>query len=207
MLLALIRHGQTDWNLTGRMQGRTDIPLNDTGRAQALAAAVPLAAEPWDVVVSSPLDRARETAAIIARELDLPVGGAYDELIEQDFGEAEGTLVSELDVRWPKRDFADMEPDVEVGPRGIRGLDRIAVDHPGARVLAVAHGTLIRFTLAAISGHDPRHFPRLDNASSSFVRFDDAWGVVTVGGAPAGEVLGVVETAMAEADARLGVAS
>ncbi|MGW9182427.1 histidine phosphatase family protein [Agromyces sp. NPDC055661] len=206
MLLALIRHGQTDWNLAGRMQGRTDIPLNETGRAQALAAAAPLAAEPWDVVVSSPLDRARETAAIIARELDLPVGGAYDELIEQDFGEAEGTLVSELDVRWPKRDFADMEPDVEVGPRGIRGLDRIAVDHPGARVLAVAHGTLIRFTLAAISGHDPRHYPRLDNASSSYVRFDDAWGVLTIGGAPAGEALGVVEAAMAEADARLGVA-
>ena len=80
------------------------------------------------------------------------------------------------------------------------------MDHPGARVLAVAHGTLIRFTLAAISGHDPRHYPRLDNASSSYVRFDDAWGVLTIGGAPAGEALGVVEAAMAEADARLGVA-
>ena len=95
-----------------------------------------------------------------------------------------------------------------VETRGIRGLESIACDHPGRRVLAVAHGTLIRYTLAAISGHDARHYPRLDNASSSVVRFDaDAWGVVTVGGAPADAVLAEVEAAMAEADARLRIAS
>ncbi len=208
MLLALIRHGQTDWNLAGRMQGRTDIPLNDTGRAQALAAASALAAEPWDAVVSSPLGRARETAAIIAGELRLPLGGAYDELIEQEFGVAEGVLVSELHARWPNRNADGMEPDAEVGPRGIRGLERIAHDHPGRRVLAVAHGTLVRYTLAAISGHDARHYPRLDNLSSSYVRFGgDAWGVVTVGGARVDEVLAEVEAAMAEADERLRIAS
>jgi uncharacterized phosphatase len=190
MLLALIRHGQTDWNLDGRMQGRTDIPLNDTGREQALAAASALSHRPWDAVVSSPLWRARETAEIIATELDVPLGGGYDELIEQDFGTAEGTLVAELDIRWPDRDFAGKEPDDEVGARGIRGLERIGRDHPGARVLAVAHGTLIRYTLAAITGHDARHYPRLDNASSSFVRFDGVgWHVLTVGGVDAAEVL------------------
>ena len=80
----------------------------------------------------------------------VPLGAGYDELIEQDFGAAEGTLVAELATRWPDRDFADKEPDHEVGPRGIRGLELIARDHPGARVLAVAHGTLIRHTLAVI---------------------------------------------------------
>jgi uncharacterized phosphatase len=184
MLIALIRHGQTDWNLAARMQGRTDIPLNETGREQALVAASVLENEPWDAVVSSPLGRARETAEIIARALGVPIGGSYDELIEQDFGAAEGTLVAELATRWPERDFADKEPDEEVGPRGIRGLERIALDNPGARVLAVAHGTLIRHTLAAISGHETRHYPKLDNASSSMVRFTDAsWRVLTVGGA------------------------
>jgi probable phosphoglycerate mutase len=190
MRLALIRHGQTDWNLAGRMQGRTDIPLNDTGREQALAAASALAAEHWDAVVSSPLVRARETAELIAAAIDVPLGASYDELTEQDFGAAEGTLVAELDARWPDRDYADKEPDEEVGPRGIRSLDRIALDHPGSRVLVVAHGTLIRHTLAAISGHEVRHYPRLDNASSSIVRFADAaWQVLTVGGVDVAHVL------------------
>lgn len=190
MLIALIRHGQTDWNLAARMQGRTDIPLNDTGREQALVAASVLENQPWDVVVSSPLDRARETADIIGRALGVPLGASYDELTEQDFGAAEGTLVAELATRWPDRDFADKEPDEEVGPRGLRGLERIALDHPGARVLAVAHGTLIRHTLASISGHETRHYPKLDNASSSFVRFTDAsWRVLTVGGVDIVDVL------------------
>lgn len=194
MLLALIRHGQTDWNLHGRMQGRTDIALNDTGRAQALAAASALANEPWDAVVSSPLVRARETAEIISATLGVPLGGSYDELVEQDFGAAEGTLVAELLERWPDRDFAHKEPDHEVGPRGMRALERIGLDHGGARVLAVAHGTLIRHTLAEITGHEARHYPRLDNASSSFVSHADAaWHVLTVGGAELADVLPVLE--------------
>ncbi len=199
MVLALIRHGQTDWNLAERMQGRTDIPLNDTGREQALAAASALAGESWHVVVSSPLLRARETAEIIAAHLGVPLGASYDELVEQNFGVAEGTHVAELDTRWPNRDFEGKEPDEEVGPRGIRGLERIARDHDGARVLAVAHGTLIRHTLAAITGHEPRHYPKLDNASSSFVRFTDAsWRVLTVGGVDYAEVLPALDERAAE---------
>lgn len=204
MLLALIRHGQTDWNLAGRMQGRTDIPLNDTGREQALAAASALAAEPWDAVVSSPLGRARETAEIIASAIGVPLGSPYDELIEQDFGAAEGTLVADLDARWPDRDFAGKEPDHEVGPRGIRALERIARDHGRARVLAVAHGTLIRHTLAAITGHDARHYPRLGNASSSMLRFSDAsWQVLTVGGAEFADVRRGLDIAAEEHAMRL----
>ena len=196
MRLALIRHGQTDWNLNGLMQGRTDIPLNDTGRAQAGAAAAIIAASEWDLVVSSTLGRARETAAILADGLGLPVAGAYEELVEQDFGAAEGTLVAEIDVRWPGRDFERKEPDHEVGPRGIRGLDRIAADHAGARVLAVAHGTLIRHTLAEMSGHDARHYPRLDNLAVSEVRrADAAWQVLTVGGTPFDEVRRALDAA------------
>lgn len=194
MVLSLIRHGQTDWNLAGRMQGRTDIPLNATGREQARAAAALLGDHPWHAVVSSPLGRARETAQIIADHLEVPFGGSYDELIEQDFGVAEGTLVSELDARWPNRDFEGMELDEEVGPRGIRGLERIVLDHDGGNVLIVAHGTLIRHTLATITGHEPRHYPKLENASSSLVeRGDVGWNVRTVAGVDFAEVLRGIE--------------
>ncbi|MBM7503831.1 histidine phosphatase family protein [Agromyces aurantiacus] len=190
MRLALIRHGQTDWNLRGLMQGRTDIPLNLTGRQQARAAATGIDRARWDLVVSSTLGRARETAAILAAELDLPVAGAYDDLVEQDFGVAEGSSVAEIDVRWPGRAFEGKEPDDAVGPRGVRALERIAVEHAGARVLAVAHGTLIRHVLGELSGHDPRSYPRLDNlAVSELERAGAAWLVRTVGGVPYADVL------------------
>jgi uncharacterized phosphatase len=205
MLLALIRHGQTDWNQALRMQGRTDIPLNDMGREQARLAASALAAEPWDVVVSSPLTRARETAELIATTLGVPLGGSYDELLEQDFGVAEGTPVSELHERWPDRDWPGKEPDDEVGRRGVRGLERIALDHPDLRVLAVAHGTLIRHTLAEISGHDARRYPKLENASSSYVdRADAAWRVRTVGGVAFADVLVGLEAGDFEAQRLAG---
>lgn len=189
MVIALIRHGQTDWNQAALMQGRTDIPLNETGRAQARDVVAELAGSDWDVVVSSPLSRARETAAIIADGLGLELGPAIDELTEQDFGVAEGMLVSDVRERWPDRDIPDAEPDEAVGERGLRALARISADYPGRNVLAIAHGTLIRRTLALITGHDAHDYPRLDNVSSSWVNLDgDDWAVLTVGGAPYDEV-------------------
>ena len=190
MHIALIRHGQTDWNLQGLMQGRSDIPLNETGREQARVAASALSSEPWDAVVSSPLVRARETAELIGSALRVPLGASYDELIEQEFGEAEGVPVADLGARWPDRDFEGKEPDEAVGPRGIRALERVASEHADSRVLVVTHAMVIRHTLAAISGHAERRYPKLENASSSYVRFTDAsWRVITVGGVAFSDVL------------------
>jgi len=201
VMLALIRHGQTDWNFAGRLQGRTDIPLNAVGRAQARAAASAYAGGYWEAVVSSPLGRARETAEILADALDLPFTGTYDELVEQEFGEAEGVAVSELSTRWPDRAFPGKEADHEVAVRGVRGLHRIAADHEGSHVLAIAHGTFIRHTLSSISGHDARHYPRFDNLSSSVLQFANAaWHVRTVADVPYLEASLAIERRAAEAE-------
>ena len=70
-VLGLLRHGQTDWNIDFRLQGITDIPLNETGIGQARDAARAIDSNEWDLVVSSPLGRAIETAEIVSKENDL----------------------------------------------------------------------------------------------------------------------------------------
>ena len=107
-LLALIRHGPTAWNRDRRLQGRADIPLDDAGRAQVRAGAPPagLAAFDW---VSSPLVRARETAALLAGRA-VPVSSA---LAEMDWGD------------WEGRRLADLRrgPDPQMAANEARGLD------------------------------------------------------------------------------------
>jgi broad specificity phosphatase PhoE len=87
--LLLVRHGETDWNAEGRLQGHTDMPLNDLGRRQARALADELAGDGIEAVYSSDLARASETAEIVAERLGLPVGLDPD-LREKDWGTWEG---------------------------------------------------------------------------------------------------------------------
>lgn len=187
MTYALVRHGQTDWNLEGRMQGVSDVPLNDTGRGQVRTAAELLADEHWDAVVSSPLVRARETGAIIAERLGLELGPAFAEFGEQDFGVAEGLFVHEIADRWPDWRMPGKEDDLEVGPRGIRGLELVRAEYGDADVIIAAHGTLIRYTLATLQGVHYDALPDLENGARSSLRFDeDSWRVLTVGGVEVG---------------------
>lgn len=179
---AFIRHGQTDWNLNDKLQGASDIPLNDTGRQQAVEAAAALAGGPWTAIVSSPLSRARETASIIAERLGLELGPAYPELIERDYGPLEGAPSSANMAAYPKRDYPDAEPLADVVARGRAGLAKVAADYPDADVLIVCHGTLIRYTLADLAG---RTVPGILNGSvSTFSLAGDVWTVETVNGSP-----------------------
>lgn len=114
MNLYLIRHGETDWNREGRRQGHTDIPLNDTGRAQSRHAAALLGKLCPEVshIFTSPLCRASETARIIAQELGWDPGKIRLEplLIERHFGESEGLLPEERAARFPDDQYSGMEP-------------------------------------------------------------------------------------------------
>ena len=105
--LTLIRHGETDWNRARLIQGSTDIPLNETGRAQARQTAERLRGALEDPtaarIVSSDLSRARETAQIIADQWGSEAPLAYSALRERAYGEAEGLTVDDFAVRWGTR--------------------------------------------------------------------------------------------------------
>ena len=98
--LILWRHGQTDYNLQGRIQGQVDIPLNDTGRQQAQRAADDIAALGPTRIVSSPLVRARDTAEVLASLTGLSVEIAPG-LVEKSFGTWEGLKAADIKKQWP----------------------------------------------------------------------------------------------------------
>jgi probable phosphoglycerate mutase len=150
---ALVRHGQTDWNAQRRLQGSTDIPLNDVGRGQARDAVAVLSGQEWDAIVSSPLGRAAETANLIADGLGLSVARHIPELTERSFGPAEGLQAGpELDALRIPGGFRGAESEDEAASRGLAALETLAEEFRGRRVLVVAHGTLIRVSLSRAIG-------------------------------------------------------
>ncbi|CAN7152780.1 histidine phosphatase family protein [Arthrobacter sp. LjRoot14] len=159
---ALVRHGQTDWNAQRRLQGSTDIPLNDVGRGQARDAAAALSGHEWDAIVSSPLSRAAETANLIADGLGLSVARHVPELTELSFGPAEGLQAGpELEALRIPGGFRGAESEDQAASRGLAALEALAEEFRGRRVLVVAHGTLIRVSLSRAIG---RTLQSVDNA-------------------------------------------
>ncbi|WBM80369.1 phosphoglycerate mutase family protein [Cryobacterium breve] len=174
--LSIVRHGQTDWNLATRIQGRTDIPLNSTGRAQAAETGLRLlkrsregaapsldggqtpSAAGWEKIVSSPLDRAAETARIIAGELGLPRPEIIDDLTERHHGHIEGLTFAERQRQFPNGiPVPGLESRQQVLDRVLPALGRVADEFPGDAVLVVCHGgvigTLIRYLTAGVRPH------------------------------------------------------
>lgn len=184
--LILVRHGETDWNRDRRIQGATDIPLNETGRQQARDAATALretldAAVPT-IVASSDLARARETAEIIAGELKLEGPRLYPALRERSYGVAEGLGVDEYFERWGDwhgTDVPEAETRAALRERALRGLTQVAQDvrrataPSAASVIVVTHGALIREVIRHASGGTlPLEGERLGNASAHTVLFE-----------------------------------
>ncbi len=151
--LLVIRHGETDWNLGARIQGHTDIPLNEHGRWQAERLARALSDEGLDAIYASDLQRARDTGQAVARatglELRLDQG-----LRERNFGRLEGMTQNEVALQWPEEGRRWRERDPSYGPEGgetlqsfyqrcIDTAERLARLHPGQSVALVAHGGVL----------------------------------------------------------------
>ena len=158
----LIRHGETEWNVLHRFQGLSDIPLNDTGRQQAGFAKNGLQGMELDVIYTSPLQRAVETAEIIRGERNIPIYPA-DGLQEMGVGEWEGLLVSEIDEKYPgwydiwrtaptQIRLKGGEPFEETRKRAWKTFREIVKKHKGQTVLIVSHMMCISSILLTIAG-------------------------------------------------------
>ena len=181
---ALVRHGQTDWNAERRLQGATDIPLNDVGRGQARDAVAVLAPYEWDAIVSSPLSRAAETADLIAEGLGLSVSRRVPELTERSFGPAEGMQAGpELDALRIPGGFEGAESEEEAADRGLAALEALAEEFRGRRLLVVTHGTLLRVSLSRAIGQT---LSSVDNAVLNLAHHHaiDGWKLEYFNGEP-----------------------
>ncbi|KKM45352.1 histidine phosphatase family protein [Rathayibacter toxicus] len=191
--LILVRHGQTDWNVTRRFQGKSDIPLNRFGHSQARAVARLLADRTWDAVVASPLRRACDTGAIIARALGLDEPLVLPGLVERSYGEAEGMTRDELITAYSGGVEGGLIPGCEtrsqVTARASAALRDIAERFPDGMVIVVTHGGVIGSLLRSLSdnavppqgssiGNGSRHEFALIDGTLRLVAFDGSGDVV-----------------------------
>ena len=180
-LLGLFRHGQTDWNINFLLQGVTDIPMNETGIEQVKLAARAIKVEDWDVILTSPLTRALQTAEIIASQNGFSEIIEQELLIERSFGQAEGLSHEQWRAKYSNLDeIPGGESRTQLAERSKLLLETISQELAGKRVLAISHGALIRALISIASNNElPRDGERLGNASLNVVKHaENSWQVV-----------------------------
>ena len=187
-----IRHGETDWNVVTRIQGRLDIGLNDTGRWQAQRVAQALAHEAISAIYASDLLRAWDTARSIANA----TGGtlqAHVGLRERDFGNFQGKTFAEIETSWPEqaRSWRKRDPDwapqggeslLDLRQRVVQAASDLAQRHCGEQIVLVAHGGVMDVLYRAATGQDlqaPRTW-KLGNAAINRMLWTPA-GLTLVG--------------------------
>lgn len=157
MRLLLVRHGLTDWNAAGRFQGQADIPLNEEGRKQAQALGCRLAGEKLDIIYTSDLQRALQTAQTISAACSCSVR-PDSRLREIAFGDWEGCTYEDICRRWPQASSAWEADPTRVAPPGGENLrqlaervwsalDELLNNHKGKTVLLTAHGGALQVLL------------------------------------------------------------
>lgn len=174
--LVLLRHGQTDWNVSGRFQGQKDIPLNEAGLQQARRVAPLIAGMRPTAIYCSPLTRARQTAAPVAGMLDLPIHfdarlqeinvGSWVGLTNEDMGRLDPTYPLAIRAGQDYRRSPEGETSDEVGRRVVTALVDIAARHPGQTTLITSHGLAIRMGTGYLLGFDFDHASRLGSMTN-----------------------------------------
>jgi alpha-ribazole phosphatase len=177
MKLLLTRHGQTDWNIAGRYQGQSDVPLNQTGCQQAQALAKRLSVEKIDAIYSSDLSRAFDTAQAIANfhQLHINIDSRWREL---SFGNWEGMNYKQMSANSPElfqqwmQDFANIstpngESLKQLADRVKLSFDEIKNKHTDQTVLVVSHSGALQALLSTLLGIDLNRYWQFKIAQAS----------------------------------------
>lgn len=157
MNIYLIRHGETDWNQAGRLQGHTDIALNEKGKMQVDGVALMMErlGVKMDRIISSPLLRARESAEIVAERLGYQKEriSVEDLLIECCFGAGEGMTAKERKAKYPDAAYPGREFFEDLVKRAHAAFEKITVENAQAdNLLVVSHGMILYALLTAVTG-------------------------------------------------------
>lgn len=149
--ICLVRHGETEWNRLGRLQGQTDVVLNETGKIQAKAVGEYLKQYEWSYVYSSPLRRANETARIIAKAIGLSVIKTDKAFMERNYGKAEGMTPEERTALFPDRKYPGQEDWYALRKRVHNSVLKFANMHFDENIIIVSHGAAINSILYTLS--------------------------------------------------------
>lgn len=181
----LVRHGQTDWNIDNRYQGNSPTPLNATGKEQASHLADAMRGEHWDVMASSPLPRAWETAMILVDALSIPQDTviADDRLMERFYGVAEGYTLAERESLYPGDLWEGLESREDLDIRTMSVMDDFLKRFPGTRIVLVTHGTWITSVLETLTAGEFGYGRSIIlNTSRTYISHDgDGWHVGEIG--------------------------
>ncbi|WP_312117289.1 histidine phosphatase family protein [Brevibacillus reuszeri] len=181
-IMYLVRHGETDWNSVRRIQGHSDIELNELGLRQAEQVAGRFRGEKIQAVYSSDLCRARETASRIAQPFNFTVS-THDTLRERCYGQWEGLTYEEIRARFENQDEAacGIETFECMQKRAVSALTELAKAHPNETIVVVSHGGLINSFLHFVtSGEQGTGITRIDNTGITKFRYTDFWNVLHV---------------------------
>lgn len=182
MLVGLIRHGLTDWNAAGKIQGQSDIPLNNEGRRQAEMLGERLLTEPysWDFCITSGLSRAEETGKIIAGKLGIPLIEPDERIRERAYGQVEGMTALERETKWGK-DWnlleLGQETDEQLQLRGLAFMEDITARYPDSNILVISHGGFLAQLYVAL--YKDKYTERLGNLSLTIIeKSEQEWNAL-----------------------------
>lgn len=179
MEICLVRHGETDWNKLGKLQGHTDIRLNSKGIIQANACADYLRESSYELIITSPLKRAKQTAQIISERNHIPII-EMSQFIERSYGDAEGLTQEERITKYPDLKYPNQESREFLLERVMLGLQKIQSEQDVKKLILVAHGAVINTILAVISNNEIGSGKTvLANACISTIRFAEGnWHIL-----------------------------